>query len=392
MTPVLGAALIVIVFAACRERPDVARSARKELTAETRIGSETNGAEYQFTTIAHVVATSDNVYVVQRDAPEIRVYRNDGGYVRTIGRQGGGPGEVQSIWSMGIVGDSLWVIDVDLRRLTFFTLDGTLISTVPFEPVPPSLGQPGARIFLPYPQVLMREGDFLGFGLGTGSALADGIVAANPLMRMNTDGHAADTLGWVSVKNDDMILRSDKSRMFRPQPFSDTPITVFGAAARRAYVVERWAATESNAGSVRATAIDASGDTAWVREISYTPARLDPGRIADVRSQLEKGLARYFSREEINRALYAPMHRTPVTSAVAAEGGALWIRWDSLTTRGSYSVIQADGRDVISVSASPRIRLRWVSDSTAWGEELDENDVPTLVRYRVKAAASPTRR
>lgn len=356
------------------------------LVPELRIGSETRGPEYQFTKLDFVAVHGDHVYVAQRGTDDIRVFGSDGAFRRTIGRKGQGPGEFESIWSMGVSGDSVWLIDVDLRRLTFFTPDGSLIATVPFDPVPPTLGE--GLMFLPYPDVLMREGDFLGFGRGSGMSVDKGEITANPLLRMTPDGRAADTLGWVSIRNDDMILRSARSRSFRMQPFTDSPITVYAAAARRAYVIERWSATEAVPASVQVTALGAAGDTAWVRQVPYTPARLDPARVDSVRAGMEREMGRRYPREEINRALYAPAFRTPVTSALASDNGTLWIRWDEDTRPGSYAVLSAAGDIVASVTAPARIRLKWVSDSIAWGEELDENEVPTLVRYRIARANS----
>lgn len=372
--------------AACDVPTKQATAVELRLIAETRIGSETDGPEYQFTTISHVVASGDNVYVVQRGVPEIRVFGNDGRYRRTIGRQGAGPGEFESMWSMGIVGDSLWSIDINLRRLSFFNLTGALISTVPFDPIPLSLGE--SVLFMPYPDVLMRDGDFLGFGRGAASSIDNGDITANPLMRMTPDGRAADTLAWVSITHDDMILRSARSRSYRPQPFTDAPLAVYAASARRAYVIERWAATEPNTAAVRITALGAGGDTAWVRELSYEPARLDPAIVDSIRGRLVRALAARYPREEVHRALFAPTWRTPVTAAVAGDNGTLWIRWDEDTKPGRYTVLNPDGVVVADVLAPKKVNLRWVSDSTAWGDALDENDVPTLVRYRISPVLS----
>lgn len=382
-----AARFVLVMFAVSCGAPPVAPGVTEvNLNSEVRIGSETSGPEYQFTNLSFVVPYGDNVYVVQRGVPEIRVFGTDGRFRRTIGRKGAGPGEFETIWAMGIVGDSLWTIDINLRRLSFFDTAGTLVSTVLFDPVPQTLGS--GLLFLPYPEILMREGDFLGFGRGAGSSIDNGDITANPLMRMTAEGRAADTLGWVSIRNDALIFRSARSRSFRDQPFSDTPLTVFAPAVRRAYVIERWSATDGNSASVRVIAIGAGGDTAWQREIPYAPARLEPTIVDSVRGGFEKSLASRYPPEEIRRALYAPAYRAPVTAAVAGDNGALWIRWDHLTKANSFAVMNANGDLVVLVNAPARVRLKWVSDSVAWGEELDDNDVPSLVRYRISPALS----
>ena len=380
MIRLLGAVLASLMFA-CSSSSELTSASPVTLVPEVRIGSETKGPEYQFTALDFIAVHGDNVYVGQRSTKDIRVFGNDGVFRRTIGRQGQGPGEFDSIWSIGVAGDSVWLIDVNLRRLTFFAPDGTLAGTIPFEPVPMNLGQ--GVLFLPYPDVLMPEGDFLGFGRGAAASVAEGDITSNPLLHMTAQGHTADTLGWVSVKNDALILRSARSRSYRTQPFTDTPITVYAAAARRAYVIERWSATGETAPTVKVTALGANGDTAWVRQLSYAAARHDPAKIDSVRAAYVRVLGPRYGKDEIHRALYMPEFRTPVTSAIAADNGTLWIRWDDVTKPASYAVLSASGDVMSSVSAASRIKLKWVSDSTAWGEELDENDVPTLVRYRI---------
>lgn len=370
------------IFASCADGTVASTVPVLELTPEIRIGSDTSGPEYQFTSIFSVAAHGDNVYVMQRDVREIRVFGADGRYRKTIGREGAGPGEFRSMWSMGIVGDSLWLIDIDLRRLTFFTPDGALISTVPFDPVPPTLGQDG-MLFLPYADLVLRGGGYLGFGRGMARSVDVGDITANPLLRMDAAGRAVDTLAWVSIRNEDMILRSAGSRSYRLQPFTDAPLTVYAPALARAYVIERWAATKPDEAALRVTALEAIVDTAWVRDIAYAPARLARERVDSVRESFARALATRYPKEEITRALYAPAYRTPITAAVAGEDGSLWIRWDELTRPASFTVVGPGGDISAVVSAPPAVRLKWVSDSLAWGEELDENDVPSLVRYRI---------
>ena len=49
------------------------------------------------------------VYVRGRQDPAITVLDADGGFVRTVGGQGEGPGEFVAIGAMGFVADTLWL-------------------------------------------------------------------------------------------------------------------------------------------------------------------------------------------------------------------------------------------------------------------------------------------
>ncbi len=112
---------VVFALASCqagsRDRPGIQRMI---LSADLRIGSETAGPEYLFTNLTKVVPTDDAIFVLQGGIPEIRVYGLDGRYRRTIGRAGAGPGEFDGLEVIGVLGDTLWAVDGNLRRITYF--------------------------------------------------------------------------------------------------------------------------------------------------------------------------------------------------------------------------------------------------------------------------------
>ncbi len=62
----------------------------------------------------------------------IHVFSN-GTYLQQIGRPGMGPGEFQVLAALAIHGDQLYALDIEARRLTRFTLDGTVIGTLPIQ-------------------------------------------------------------------------------------------------------------------------------------------------------------------------------------------------------------------------------------------------------------------
>lgn len=66
---------------------------------------------------------------------EVRFFSSDGRLEGSFGRPGEGPGEFQRIETMGrLVGDTIWVHDLNLRRLTLFTApegEAQVISLVP---------------------------------------------------------------------------------------------------------------------------------------------------------------------------------------------------------------------------------------------------------------------
>lgn len=72
-----------------------------------------------------------NVYVLDQGARNIRVFDSAGTPVRTIGREGAGPGEFATPYSLAWTGDTLAVLDPGNGRLELVTRDGKHAATWP---------------------------------------------------------------------------------------------------------------------------------------------------------------------------------------------------------------------------------------------------------------------
>lgn len=66
---------------------------------------------------------------------ELRVYGPDGSWRLTIGREGEGPGEMRSAGNLVLAGDTLFLADNQLRRLSAFRLDGAFLTSWPYPAV-----------------------------------------------------------------------------------------------------------------------------------------------------------------------------------------------------------------------------------------------------------------
>lgn len=75
------------------------------------------------------VLPDGGVVVVASASREIRVFDADGQWVRTIGRDGEGPGELRGPGMMTRAGDTLYVPDGQLGRLNAFLTDGTFLGS-----------------------------------------------------------------------------------------------------------------------------------------------------------------------------------------------------------------------------------------------------------------------
>ncbi len=73
-------------------------------------------------------------WVFEEQAQEIRVFDEKGDFVRTIGREGEGPGEFLEVTGVAWAPDAtLWVLDPGNLRISVFDTAGSLVGTHPFD-------------------------------------------------------------------------------------------------------------------------------------------------------------------------------------------------------------------------------------------------------------------
>jgi hypothetical protein len=373
---------VSLSVSACAREGAPTRGEHRRLVPTLRIGSETAGAAYMFTTIRQVVASDSEVFVLPAETPEIRVFGDDGRHRRTIGRRGAGPGEFDAVTAIGLVGDTLWTLDANLRRVTRFRADGEMLTMARLETMSPDVGRRG-RFYFFYPMALLRDGALVGFGGTTGRAIAAGEVTALPLLRVPTSAGAADTLGWVPIGNEHLILRSIRGTMYQAQPFADAPLTAYAPLTGRVFVVERYAARDEGRASVRVTALGMQGDTVWSTSLPYRPRRLEPRVVDSVREHLTRVLASRYPAGEIARGLFVPSFWPPITHVLAGADGSVWLRWESPEHSRHFTRLTADGRAALEIDGPADIQLLWADAGVVWGQMLDEDDVPTLMRFRL---------
>lgn len=94
------------------------------------IGALDGPPEAQLFRVAGASRLDDGTVVVNnRGTIEIRFYGPDGGWLRSVGGPGEGPGEFASIAWFDVVGDTLVVKDGSQNRVTWFTRDGRVLES-----------------------------------------------------------------------------------------------------------------------------------------------------------------------------------------------------------------------------------------------------------------------
>ena len=339
------------------------------------------------TNVSRVVATEQAVYVGQRGEQEVLRYSTTGEFVGTIGCRGGGPGEFLELARFGVVGDSVWAIDWGTRRLSLFAPHGALLRTTAFEPFATG-DDPSRSPYSLMPEALGPDGGVLGWGGTAARLLADGTVQQAPIVRRSSDGSRSDTLGWYDKRHYGLMLRSADGRgLYWTQPVEAHTLAVYDAAHGKVCVVHRDRLAREGRAVIGVTCLDIRGDTVWRRDLAYAPVPI-PAAIRDsLRESRVRPLRNQFSADDVDAALYIPTHWPPVSDAFVGADGSVWLRGPVVEGEVTYLVVNTTGDRVTRITVPESQRVLWVDHSVAWVQELDADDVPTLVRFSLQHAS-----
>lgn len=147
-------------------------------------------AEYQLFEVQGAARLSDGrIVVANAGTHELRFYSGTGEHLRTVGGEGGGPGEFQNIRTLaGLEGDSLLVYDWGQRRVSMFDATGAFVRSF----------TPGAETEFPNVRGVLSDGSLLAsLAVSFGAAgPRTGIHRAAPTyVRYDRTGALLDTVG-----------------------------------------------------------------------------------------------------------------------------------------------------------------------------------------------------
>ncbi len=344
-----------------------------------RVGGMEGGPDAEFGLVAAVDADAEgNVYILDQQAREIRVYNPDGSLRSVIGGPGGGPGE----FGPGLVGmfehrDTVWGIDVAGQGLQGFNREGERIAQAPMDltgGVPLRLDETAQGL------LAQRRGLLPGTmveGVGDPITVIRGEI--DTLMTL-PPGESFSMQGGVPQLS-----------FFQPEPLWDAADD--GGIAWGTNKVYRVHITDLNGTTVRIVE----------RELAAQP----------VTESIERGLRSAVLRQ-MSQASGAPEEMlAPVLAQatfaetlpllaqiILGEDGYLWVQQVGQVTEqmdsddfdiqdlGSpiWDIFDAEGRYLGDLRVPDRFQPVRLIDNVLWGIQLDEFDVPSVVGMRVVRA------
>ncbi len=378
----------VVLFAAgCRGSAERESVSQLTATLELRLDADS----LNLSPISWIaVARDGNIAVSQQQDGNVRFFDHGGGDLGTFGRRGGGPGEFQWIGNHGWLADTLFVLDPQARRLTLVSPARTLLRTLPWPTTilldaDPSTPEP--HFFWVLPVALYADGSMLTSPMMTAgdSALRwpGGKPTGDPLVRIDSDDQF---LRIIATRPDDpcqvRVMFKGGSGSF-PIPFCFAPLIDFAAdGSRIATVIPGARSSSSGDASYRLIVVQATGDTALARDYTFTPIHVPADTAESVLAQRLKTETR---QEWIDayRSLKAPDTYPPLSRILVGRDDTIWLETYSRAGDRIWRVLGPDGESLGDVAVPRNVNIIVASRDAFWGTDTDENDLASVVRYRI---------
>lgn len=323
------------------------------------------------------VDPAGRIYVLDTQAQEVRVFDAQGRYVRTLGRKGGGPGELRGATGMGFAPDArLWVVDPDAARYSVWDTAGTLVA---------AYRRPGGAVFGRWQGGFDREGRLYDVGAVYDVALISAqrtvLQGRHAILLRLRDSVVVDSfpLPELEVPVFPLTLRSgnETSRLLLAVPFAPTLVWKIDP---RGYLVS--AITDR----YRIVYQTFSGDTVRIVERAYEPVPVtDADRAREVSRLAE------FSKMggDVDVSRFGKT-RAAVGQLYVDDRSYLWIRptlpENERTPDGvTFDVFDPDGRYLGMARTDFKIPgVMVVRGDHLYAMALDSLDVPYVVRGRIR--------
>jgi hypothetical protein len=343
------------------------------------LGGMDERPDYELYNVTHALRLDDGrVVVANRGTRELRFYAADGTHLRTVGRQGGGPGEYEDMWGLvRLPGDSLGVWDWTAKRLTVYDDRGELGRTVN----PPGLDALGPRLVGAF-----ADGSFavtVGFDIMALFAGGGGEVETPfHLLRIAPDGAVLDSLGPYPGEQR-FVRRGARTLSFHRVIYGRTEYALVAGDA--VYTAD------DRTGEVRI--YDAENRLRRVVRRHHVP---QPVTDADVQLHRETWLANVSEAQreaEAENLAATPTARTlpAFTNLFVDRLGRIWLREFTREPDGprDWTVLAADGGSTATLQLPPRFTPLDAGEDYLLGLARDDLDVERITLHRLSTGRTP---
>ncbi len=350
-----------------------------------------DAATQDFTSIRKLVVARDGSIGVWQDKDsKILFFDSKGTSLGSVGRKGSGPGEFQYLGEGGFFGDTLW--EGERGRITLISPEHKFVRTL----VPPprikatetdSVGLPVSSVSV---RAIVPDGRFVTTGYlrknGPHPSWAPPTEERLPVVLTSRSGVFEKLVGWLPqpfAPQCTVTVSSPQMEGILGVPYCAVPIGEWGQDGSRIAAV-----TQSNGTGAAAhydvEVTNTSGATVFRRSYSYTPIAI-PKRVIDsnLAMRIDPRNKQPAEFEAAWKAMKTPSTYPPVKRLVIGTDGTIWLEMETAALGHRWQLLSAKGDVVGQVSLPQNVELKAVSRSEVWGIEKDQDDLESVVRYKV---------
>jgi hypothetical protein len=338
------------------------------------IGVLDGGPQYQFFRVRSAARLPDGRMVVANGGTlELRLYDVAGRFVRSIGRQGEGPGEFRGLGALDLLdGDSLAVFDNRLRRVSIFDTNGAFARSFQF-------GRGGSGFM--YPIGWLPGGEFVARAAPARPALPGmpSGVYRDSVWYLHADAHGAviDTIG--QFPGTEMYVRADDRS-------ASVTVLAFGRIAHAAVAGDQlW----YGSGDVYELAqYTVNGRLQRLARKAHTRLAVTNQDIEELKRQ-RINAARDRNSERFTERMFAAMPFPDLMPAhgqvIADASGNLWVEETRrpADARPRWTVFAPGGHMLGLVATPPGLRITDIGHDYLLGVWRDELDVEHVRLHRL---------
>lgn len=360
---------LLAVLIALPQAAPVFESGSDWLVPEIRIGEAFGPPEVAFGRITDIAVADDGtIFILDGQAKTVRSFSSTGEFLRSYGREGGGPGEFLMANTVQV--DSVLVVsDAQAARQTAFSIDGKVLGTSPI-PRPANL-QPATLTPL--------RGDLLAVSTASQFGFVAGRLSHDPIVRVLVTDPARNRFDTLFEYRSGAAIWHPVGRDL---PFGVVQ-TDFGYAG----------AWDSAGDSLIVTGDGYTGAINWycfapdgMSECGSANVGLAvrPVRERDRAALLETVAERYEGNGRLTVS-EIPEYWSVVNRLVIADDGAAWVGHTSAeSTTQRWTVIDREGGIVRRIELPAGGRIHVVKRNRIYIASKDEFDAPYLVVYRMR--------
>ncbi len=297
----------------------------------------------------------------------LRIFRADASLESRIARNGAGPGEITYLATLFRCGDEILTYDIDGRRVSVFSLEGTYLREFRFA-------IPEGRQ-APYASACNAAGRFAHLAWGARSRPQVG-THRDTVPAWTTATPDGPAVVFDSVPSSERWGQTHNGRFVgtMPLPFGRQP--VIGVGRERIYV--------------------GSGDTFTLRVYALDGTPLDPIHLAaalqpvtpeDIRDRIERyvaerGESERASMERESAGITYPATHAAYTALVVDADDHVWVRayTPPASATAEWQVFGPDGRHVATVAMPRALQVFEIGRDYVLGKYVDTGEGQPLVR------------